>query len=273
MRSASLVPSIVTMSVTDMAPSVSVPVLSNTTVVMRRVRSSTSTDLMRIPSWAPRPVPTMIAIGVANPSAHGQAMISTATAAYTPLLTLPPMTVQPRNVSNEIDITTGTNTAEIWSAKRCAADFPVWASSTSLTIWASAVSEPIAVALMVRTPEVLSVAPATLLPDCLSTGSDSPVSIDSSTALAPSTTSPSTGTFSPGRILTRSPTCTDSTGTISSTPSRTRRASLAPNSTRARSALPARPFARASRYRPKVMKNMITTAASKYSSIPPVNNW
>ena len=31
-------------------------------------------------------------------------MISTATAAYTPLLTLPPMTVQPSNVSNEIDM-------------------------------------------------------------------------------------------------------------------------------------------------------------------------
>jgi hypothetical protein len=29
---------------------------------------------------APRPVPTMIDIGVANPSAHGQAMIKTATA-------------------------------------------------------------------------------------------------------------------------------------------------------------------------------------------------
>jgi hypothetical protein len=31
--------------------------------------------------WAPRPTPTMIDIGVANPSAHGQAMISTVTAA------------------------------------------------------------------------------------------------------------------------------------------------------------------------------------------------
>ena len=36
---------------------------------------------MRMPSWAPRPVPTMIAVGVARPRAHGQAMISTATAA------------------------------------------------------------------------------------------------------------------------------------------------------------------------------------------------
>ena len=36
------------------------------------------------PSRAPRPVPTMIDIGVASPSAHGQAMISTATALSSP---------------------------------------------------------------------------------------------------------------------------------------------------------------------------------------------
>ena len=34
-----------------------------------------------MPSWAPRPVPTRSAVGVARPSAHGQAMIRTATAA------------------------------------------------------------------------------------------------------------------------------------------------------------------------------------------------
>mgnify|MGYP002382008576 CR=1 FL=1 len=42
--------------------------------------------------------------------------------------------------------------------------------------------------------------------DWLLTGKGSPVSIDSSTALLPSTTTPSTGTFSPGRTLNRSPT-------------------------------------------------------------------
>ena len=46
-----------------------------------RVGSSTSGPLIRMPSWAPRPVPTISAVGVARPSAHGQAMISTATAA------------------------------------------------------------------------------------------------------------------------------------------------------------------------------------------------
>ena len=39
------------------------------------------------------------------------------------------------------------------------------------------------------------------------TGMDSPVTIDSSTALRPSSTAPSTGTPSPGRTRSRSPTC------------------------------------------------------------------
>ena len=62
-------------------PVVTVPVLSSTIVSTRRVDSSTSGPLMRMPSWAPRPVPTSRAVGVARPSAHGQAMMSTATAA------------------------------------------------------------------------------------------------------------------------------------------------------------------------------------------------
>ena len=43
------------------------------------------------------------------------------------------------------------------------------------------------------------VAPMTRSPGCFSTGIGSPVTIDSSTALEPSSTTPSTGTFSPGR--------------------------------------------------------------------------
>ena len=42
--------------------------------------SRASAFLISTPACAPRPMPTMIDIGVASPSAHGQAMISTATA-------------------------------------------------------------------------------------------------------------------------------------------------------------------------------------------------
>ena len=56
------------------------------------------------------------------------------------------------------------------------------------------------------------VAPMTSSPGPLSTGIDSPVSIDWSRLEAPSVTMPSTGTFSPGRTRTRSPTWTCSIG-------------------------------------------------------------
>ncbi len=58
-----------------------VPVLSKITVSSPAVDSSTSGPLIKMPSCAPRPVPTSRAVGVARPSAHGQAMINTDTAA------------------------------------------------------------------------------------------------------------------------------------------------------------------------------------------------
>ena len=77
-------------SVSAIRPVVTVPVLSSTMVSTRRVVSSTSGPLIRMPSCAPRPVPTRIAVGVARPIAHGQAMISTATAAVNALAADPP---------------------------------------------------------------------------------------------------------------------------------------------------------------------------------------
>jgi len=43
------------------------------------VVSKASAFFIRIPFSAPLPVPTIMAVGVANPNAHGQAMIKTAT--------------------------------------------------------------------------------------------------------------------------------------------------------------------------------------------------
>ena len=75
------VPGAGTTVATCMRPSVMVPVLSRTAASTTWVASSTSPPLITMPSCAPRPVPTMIAVGVARPSAQGQAMIRTATAA------------------------------------------------------------------------------------------------------------------------------------------------------------------------------------------------
>ncbi len=69
---------------------------------------------------------------------------------------------------------------------------------TSCTICASMVSLPTRSARMTRAPVPFTVAPITRAPLPFSTGMDSPVIMDSSTALAPSSTTPSTGIFSPG---------------------------------------------------------------------------
>ena len=104
--------------------------------------SSTSGPLISSPSWAPRPVPTISAVGVASPSAHGQAMISTATAAVKANVAVSPVPSQKPSVAAASAITIGTNTPETRSASRWTGALPVWASSTSRAIWASAVSAP-----------------------------------------------------------------------------------------------------------------------------------
>ena len=65
--SARSVPGRRTTSTSVMRPVVTVPVLSSTTVSTVRVDSSTSGPLIRMPSCAPRPVPTSSAVGVASP--------------------------------------------------------------------------------------------------------------------------------------------------------------------------------------------------------------
>ena len=64
-------------SVTAGSPFVTVPVLSSTTVSTEWVTSKISPERIRMPCLAPRPVPTMMAVGVARPKAQGQAMTST----------------------------------------------------------------------------------------------------------------------------------------------------------------------------------------------------
>ena len=121
-------------STSAILPVVTVPVLSSTIVSTLRVDSSTSGPLMSRPSCAPRPVPTMSAVGVASPSAHGQAMISTATAAVNANVALSPVPSQKPSVATATPMTTGTNTPETRSASRWTGALPVWASVTSAAI-------------------------------------------------------------------------------------------------------------------------------------------
>ena len=133
-------------------PAVIVPVLSSTTVSTRRVLSRISGPLIRMPSCAPRPVPTRIAVGVARPIAHGQAMIRTATAAVNAAAGPAPDASQPARVAAAITSTTGTKIALTRSARRCTGALPAWAWVTSRARWASSVSAPTWVARTSRRP-------------------------------------------------------------------------------------------------------------------------
>ena len=124
-------------------------------------------------------------------------------------------------------------------------------------------SLPTLVARNRKAPVLLMVAPITVSPGPLVTGIDSPVTMDSSTDDRPLTTSPSTGTFSPGPTATMSPAMTSSTGMSASTPSRTMRAvrACSPMSFLIASPVPA--LARASSRRPSRISVMTTPTASK----------
>ena len=84
----------------------------------------------------------MMAVGVAKPKAHGQAMISTATKTSVAKVKAGsgPNSSQKRNAAKAAAMTDGTKTEATRSAKRWMGAFEAWASSTSRMIWASTVS-------------------------------------------------------------------------------------------------------------------------------------
>jgi len=62
--------------VTTGRPTVRVPVLSNTTASTRPAASRCEPPLIRMPRRAPLPIAALIAVGVASPTAQGQATSS-----------------------------------------------------------------------------------------------------------------------------------------------------------------------------------------------------
>ena len=138
------------------------------------------------------------------------------------------------------------------------------ASATMLTTWDSVVSAPVRSTRMSKEPEPFSVPPVTASPSVFSTGTGSPVSMDSSTALRPSITVPSMGILSPGRTRKMSPTLTSASGTVSVLPSfSTRSAVLGARSRSARMAPPVFSRARNSSTWPSSTSATMTAAASK----------
>ena len=156
------------------------PVLSKTTISTRAAASSAAPPLIRIPASAPRPVPTMIAVGVARPIAHGQAITTTLMNATSARVSRGsgPATNQIAKVSAPRTSTSGTKTSLIRSASRWIGAFGPWARWTMSTIRARVVSLPTRVARKMNVPVVFRVAPMTSSPGPTSTGIGSPVSID-----------------------------------------------------------------------------------------------
>ena len=252
------------MSVTAGAPLVMVPVLSSTTVSTFCSVSSVSALLNSTPISAPLPVPTMMASGVASPSAHGQLMTTTATAEVSASLGLPVKESHATKVIAAMPRTTGTNTPATLSARRAMGALVALASSTSWMMRASAVSAPTRVARKVNEPVRLMVAAFTVSPGAFSTGIDSPVSALSSTAEDPSSTTPSTGTASPGRTKMVCPSWISSTATVASLPSSsTMVAVLGARSMSFSMAPPVFDLLRVSRYLPTVTSERIVPALSK----------
>jgi hypothetical protein len=134
-------------------------------------------------------------------------MMSTATAATRPYAMAGggPQIAHATKASTAIATTAGTKYPDTVSASRWMGARERCASATIWTICASMVSLPTRSARMEKPPVPLTVPPITLSPALFAIGMGSPVTIDSSIALRPSTTSPSTGTLSPGRTRRRSP--------------------------------------------------------------------
>ena len=252
------------MSVSVNSPRVKVPVLSNTTVDNFPARSSDSVFRKRMPRCAPMPVPTITAVGVASPNAHGHAITNTATnRSIAGVKPSPTKSHHVRNVTKAIPMTTGTNTLATASAMRWMGALLCCVACTSWMRRARAVSEPTRVASIVSRPLWLIVAAVTAEPAVLSTGRLSPVKMLSSTALSPSRTTPSTGMLSPGRTRSLSPIVTCAIGRCCSSPFFKRHAVFGDSPSSFLRAALVCPFARASSSLPNLINVIITAAVSK----------
>ena len=133
-------------SVTRGRPSVTVPVLSRAIICVRPAASSAAAVLYRMPFFAPTPLPTMMATGVASPRAQGQLMTSTEIPrAMANEKGLPAMS-HPIRVRKANPMTAGTKIPDTLSAIRASGALVAAASDTVRMICASVVSSPTRVA-------------------------------------------------------------------------------------------------------------------------------
>ena len=202
------------------SPLVSVPVLSKTIVSIFCRFSKAGASLNNIPRFAPTPVATIIATGVAKPNAHGQEITKTAIAVDKAKETPLPNKSHTTAAIRAIMITVGTKTAAILSARRAIGALDAEACSTICTIFAKTVSSATLTARHFKYPPVQIEAVNTSSFTLTSTGRLSPVNADLSKLAAPSMTIPSAGIFSPARTRKMSSFCKSFASMVYSTPSR-----------------------------------------------------
>ena len=154
--SASSMPAATT-SVTSGSPLVRVPVLSITTVSIRAEVSSAVAFLNSTPRRAPSPVPTMIAVGVARPSASGQVIDHDGDREQQRHRQRLGRRTAPTRRRSAAPPSRATNTSQnaARSASRCPGALEFCACCTSATICASALSAPTLVARTRSVPSAL----------------------------------------------------------------------------------------------------------------------
>ena len=124
------------------SPLVMVPVLSSATISIFPVSSKETAVLNRIPFLAPMPFPTMMATGVARPSAQGQLITSTEMPLARAKPIPSPARSQAASVTAAMAITAGTNTPDTRSATLAIGALVAAASLTMRIIWDREVSSP-----------------------------------------------------------------------------------------------------------------------------------
>ena len=180
---------------------------------------------MTIPSWAPRPVPTMRAVGVARPRAHGQAMIEHRDGGGER---------GPGGLSRREPAGQGSEREHRSRPARtpprpgrpgaAPAPCPPGPGPTSAGHLGQRGAAPTRVARTTSRPEALTRAAGTVVARAhLDRDGLAGEHRGSRRPSGPYSMTPSVATFSPGRTTNRSPLASSATGTSTSAPSRSRR--------------------------------------------------
>ncbi len=257
------VPSVVATSTTAGWLRVRVPVLSSATPRTRPRASRAAPPLTSTPCLLAAPIAATTVTGMEIASAHGEAATSTTRARSIQVPGSPNKLPRPAMSAAAI-MTPGTRGLAMRSARRWLAPLRDCSASTIRTIRARELSSAVVVTSTSSTPVPLIDPANTSLPGLASTGTDSPVIAETSSAVRPVRITPSVAMRSPGLTSIRSPTRSSEGATTVSLPSRSTVASSGTRDSSARK--PRRVRAREYSSRPSLMENRKASIAASPTS-------